>query len=31
MGLSNEIEVIEPGDFKKFLKKRAKKILTDIG
>jgi predicted DNA-binding transcriptional regulator YafY len=31
MGLSNEIEVIEPEVFKKFLKKRAKKILTDIG
>ncbi|MGC9354144.1 MAG: helix-turn-helix transcriptional regulator [Mariniphaga sp.] len=30
-GLFNEIEVIEPEDFRKFLKKRAKKILTDMG
>ena len=31
MGLFNEIEVIEPENFKIFLKKRAKNILTDIG
>ncbi len=30
-GLFNEIEVIEPEDFKKLLKKRAKKIITDMG
>ncbi len=29
MGLCNEIEVIEPQEFKVFLKNRAKKILTD--
>jgi predicted DNA-binding transcriptional regulator YafY len=31
LGLFNEIEVIEPANFKIFLKKRAKNILTDIG
>jgi predicted DNA-binding transcriptional regulator YafY len=30
MGLYNEIEVIKPEEFKKFLKIRAKKILTDM-
>lgn len=29
LGLCNEIEVIEPQEFKVFLKNRAKKILTD--
>ncbi|HPE86492.1 MAG: transcriptional regulator [Bacteroidales bacterium] len=31
MGLHDEIEVIEPEDFKQFLKTHAKKILTDMG
>lgn len=31
MGLFNEIEVIEPEEFRIFLKKRAKKILSDTG
>lgn len=31
MGLFNEIEVIEPEEFRLFLKKRAKKILSDMG
>lgn len=31
MGLFNEIEVIEPENFKILLKKRAQNILTDIG
>jgi predicted DNA-binding transcriptional regulator YafY len=30
MGLYNDIEVVEPEEFKFFLKKRAKKILTDV-
>lgn len=31
MGLYNEIEVIGPGELKKYLKNKAEKILTDTG
>ncbi len=30
LGLCNEIEIIEPREFKIFLKKKVKKSLTDI-